>query len=311
MRRGMSPTPADKPPGVSRRAMLVGLAAALTAGCGKLAFMAANASAVFGAYRRHADIAYGTHPRHRLDVYVPEAASGGSRPMVVFWHGGRWSFGDKAKYRFVGAALAELGYVAVLPNYRLYPEVKLAGFMDDAARAGRWAAAHAALYGADADRLYLMGHSAGAHLAALVTLDRRYFAADGGAPRIAGVIGLSGPYDFLPLKEADVQDMFGPPELYPRSQPINFVRRDAPPMLLIHGSTDGLVSPWNSRNLAAALEALGVPVTLKLYAEIGHGDTIGALSVPARGRAATLPDVADFVKSCGGQAAFDAAEGIA
>ena len=103
----------------------------------------------------------------------------------------------------------------------------------------------------------------------------------------------------------------GPPELYPLSQPVNYVRRGAPPMLLIHGSMDGLVSPWNSRNLASALEALGVPVTLKLYAETGHGDTIGALSVPARGRAATLRDIADFVKSRGAQAAFDAAKRIA
>jgi acetyl esterase/lipase len=303
----MSPTPADKPPGVSRRAILAGLAA-LTAGCGKLAFMAANVSDAFGAYRRHADISYGTHPRHRLDVYVPDAAagttrtaagesaSGGSRPVVVFWHGGRWSFGDKANYRFVGAALAELGYVAVLPNYRLYPEVKLAGFMDDAAQAGRWAAAHAALYGADTDRLYLMGHSAGAHLAALVTLASRYFAAAGAPPRIAGVIGLSGPYDFLPLKEADVQDMFGPPQNYPQSQPINFVRPDAPPMLLIHGSKDETVAPKNSVNLAASLRALGVPVTLKLYPNLLHADTVAAISLPARGRAPTLADVAAFVR---------------
>jgi acetyl esterase/lipase len=293
----MSPTPADKPPGVSRRAVLAGLAAALTAGCGKLAFMAANVSAALGAYRRHADIAYGTHSRHRLDVYVPDMAPGASRPMVVFWHGGRWSFGDKAKYRFVGAALAELGYVAVLPNYRLYPEVKLAGFMEDAAQAGQWSAAHAALYGADADRIFLMGHSAGAHLAALVTLDPRYFAADGGAPpRIAGVIGLSGPYDFLPLKEADVQDMFGPPQNYPQSQPINFVRPDAPPMLLIHGSKDEVVAPKNSVNLAAALRALGVPVTLKLYPNLLHADTVAAISLPARRRAPTLADVAAFVR---------------
>jgi acetyl esterase/lipase len=295
----MSPMPADKPPGVSRRAMLTGLAAALTAGCGKLAFMAANVSAAFGAYRRHADIAYGTHPRQRLDVYVPDAAEtapGGSRPMVVFWHGGRWSFGDKAKYRFVGAALAELGYVAVLPNYRLYPEVKLAGFMDDAAYAGRWAAAHAAEFGADAERLYLMGHSAGAHLAALVTLDPRYFAAAGGAPRIAGVIGLSGPYDFLPLKEADVQDMFGPPQNYPQSQPISFVRPDAPPMLLIHGAKDEVVAPKNSVNLAASLRALGVPAILRLYPNLLHADTVAAISLPARGRAPTLADVAAFVR---------------
>ena len=288
--------------GMSRRTALVGLTAALSAGCGKLAFMAANVPAAFGAYRRHADIAYGSHPRHRLDIYVPEPKSAAdsappAHPLVVFWHGGRWSFGDKAEYRFVGAALAELGCVAVLPNYRLYPEVKMPGFMDDAARAGRWAALHAGEYGADANRLYLMGHSAGAHLAALVTLDPRYFEADGQpAPPIAGVIGLSGPYDFLPLKEADVQDMFGPPENYPQSQPINFVRSGAPPMLLIHGQSDDTVRPKNSVNFSAALHAAGVPATLKLYPKLAHADTVAALSLPARGRAPTLADIAAFLR---------------
>lgn len=278
----------------------------------KLALAAANFPALFGPYRRRTNLAYGADPRHRLDVYVPDKPAGTPAPLVVFWHGGRWSSGDKGEYRFVGSALAELGYATMIANYRRYPQVKMAGFMDDAARAALWAAEHAADFRADPRQLHLMGHSAGAHMAALLALDVRYFAALGrAAPRIAGMIGLSGPYDFLPLREADVQDMFGPPELYPQSQPINFVRRDAPPMLLIHGSRDGLVSPWNSRNLAGALEALGVPVTLKLYAEIAHGDTIGALSVPARGRAAALPDIAEFVKARGGQAAFDAAEGIA
>ena len=287
---------------MSRRTALAGLLAALGAGCGKLAFMAANFPAAFGAYRRHANIAYGAQTRQRLDVYVPDApashdATAPLRPLVVFWHGGRWSFGDKADYRFVGAALAELGCVAVLPNYRLYPDVKMPGFMDDAARAARWAVAHAGDYGADANRLYLMGHSAGAHLAALVTLDSRYFAADGRAPPfIAGVIGLSGPYDFLPLKEADVQDMFGPPPNYPQSQPINFVTAGAPPMLLVHGLKDETVRPKNSVNFAAALRAAGVPVTLKLYPDLVHADTVAALSLPARRRAPTLADVAAFLR---------------
>jgi acetyl esterase/lipase len=288
--------PADKPALVSRRTALAGLAAALTAGCGRVAFMAANVPAAFGAYRRHPNISYGPDPQQRLDVYVPDRVSGEPSPLVVFWHGGRWSFGDKAEYRFVGAALAELGYVAVLPNYRLYPEVKMPGFMDDAARAGQWAAAHAGEFGADANRLYLMGHSAGAHLAALVTLDSRFFAATGRpAPPIAGVIGLSGPYDFLPLLEADVQDMFGPPLNYPDSQPINFVRCDAPPMLLVHGLKDDTVWPKNSRNLATALRARGVSVTLKLYPKVVHADPVAALSLPARGRAPTLADIAAFV----------------
>jgi acetyl esterase/lipase len=271
----------------------------VSAGCSRIAFMAANVPAVFGHYTRHADIAYsgGEGPQHRLDVYVPHAASPAPRPLIVFWHGGRWSYGDKSDYRFVGAALAELGYVAVLANYRHYPEVKMPGFMGDAARAAVWAAEHAGDYGADANRLYLMGHSAGAHLAALVTLDARYFAATGApVPTVAGVIGLSGPYDFLPLLETDVQDMFGPPQNYPDSQPINYVRADAPRMLLVHGLKDDTVWPKNSRNLASALSARGVPVTLKLYPHLEHADTVAAMSLPARGRAPTLADIAAFVR---------------
>jgi acetyl esterase/lipase len=294
---------------MSRRVVLAGLAAAVAAGCGRVAFMAANVPAVFGAYRRHPNIFYGTGPQHRLDVYVPNNLPVTPAPLVVFWHGGRWSFGDKADYRFVGAALAELGYVTVVANYRHYPEVKLPGFMDDAARAVLWASAHGGDFGADPRRLYLMGHSAGAHLAALVTLDPRYFAATGNpAPSIAGVIGLSGPYDFLPLVEADVQDMFGPPQNYPESQPINFVHPDAPPMLLLHGLKDDTVWPKNSRNLATALSARGVAVTLKLYPKLLHADTVAALSLPARGRAPALAQIAAFVgRRDGNQAALAAA----
>jgi acetyl esterase/lipase len=288
---------ADSPGIASRRTALAGLAALLATGCGRLAFMAANVPAAFGHYTRHANIAYGADPQHRLDVYVPQEVPREPRPVVAFWHGGRWSSGDKADYRFVGAAMAELGYVVVIPNYRHYAQVKMPGFMDDTARAALWAAAHAGEYGASPSRFYLMGHSAGAHMAALVALDSRYFAAAGRpAPPIAGVIGLSGPYDFLPLREADVQDMFGPPQNYPDSQPVNFVRADSPPMLLVHGLKDTTVSPNNSRSLAAALRALGVPVTLKLYPDLVHADTVAALSLPARGRAPTLADIAAFVK---------------
>jgi acetyl esterase/lipase len=287
--------PVDSPIRMSRRIALAGLSA-LLAGCARLGFLAVNVPAVFGSYKRHANIAYGDDAQHRLDVYVPDQAAGAPRAVVVFWHGGRWSFGDKADYRFVGAALAEAGYVAVVANYRHYPQVKMPGFMDDAARAALWAAAHAGEFGVDRQRLYLMGHSAGAHLAALVTLNTGYFAATGQpAPHIAGVIGLSGPYDFLPLLEADVQDMFGPPQIYAQSQPINFVRADAPPMLLVHGLDDDTARPKNSRNLATALSALGAPVTLKLYPKVSHADTVAALTTLLRGRAPTLADITSFI----------------
>jgi acetyl esterase/lipase len=288
--------PVDRRTAVSRRDALAGLAALAAAGCSRVEFIAANVPAAFGPYRREADIAYGADPQHRLDVYIPDKGAPAPLPMIVFWHGGHWRSGDKSDYRFVGAALAELGFVAVLPNYRHYSQVKMPGFMDDTARAALWAGAHAGDYAADPQRLYLMGHSSGAHMAALVTLDTRYFTAAGRpAPPIAGVIGLSGPYDFLPLLEADTQDMFGPPSNYPDSQPINFVRSGAPPMLLVHGLKDDTVWPKNSRNLASALSARDVPVTLKLYPRVGHADTIAALSAPARGRASTLADIAAFV----------------
>jgi acetyl esterase/lipase len=297
---------------MSRRAALAGLAALMGSACTQVEFLAANVPAAFGSYKRKANIAYGNDPQQLLDVYIPGKPGAAPPPLVVFWHGGRWSSGDKADYLFVGATLAQLGYVAVLPNYRHYPQVKMAGFMHDAAQAALWAAAHAESYGADPNRLYLTGHSAGAHMAALVTLDERYFAAAArSAPRIAGVMGLSGAYDFLPLREPDVQDMFGPPELYPDSQPINFVRADAPPMLLVHGLQDDTVAPKNTRNLATALSACGVPVTLKLYHGVMHADTVAALSKPARGRAPTLADIAAFVGRPPDQAALEtAAAGI-
>jgi acetyl esterase/lipase len=289
--------PAGKIRPVSRRTALTGLVTVIAAGCSRAVFFAANAPALFGAYTRHTELAYGSEPQQQVDVYVPDTPSDMQRPLVIFWHGGRWEFGDKSDYRFVGAALAESGYVAVIANYRHYPQVKMPGFMADAAQAAQWAVTHAGQFGADPRQLFLMGHSAGAHMAALLALDPRYLRAAGGDLAIAGVIGLSGPYDFLPLLEADVQDMFGPPPLYPESQPINYVRAEAPPMLLVHGLKDDTVWPKNSRNLASALGARGVPVTLKLYPKLVHADTVGALSAPIRGRAPTLADIQEFVRA--------------
>src|SRR5580692_325542 len=141
--------PADDPPRRARRTALAALAARLESGLDRLGFMAVNAPAWFGAFRRHANIAYGPDPQQRLDVYVPRASAAAPRPVIVFWHGGRWKFGDKADYRFVGAALAGSGCVAIVANYRHYPQVKMPGFMDDAAQATLWSAAHAADYGGD------------------------------------------------------------------------------------------------------------------------------------------------------------------
>ena len=276
--------------------MRVRLIAAASEALSWTLFGIVNFPARFGAYRRYRNLSYGELPAQRLDVYVPAGKVTMPRAMVIFWHGGRWTFGDKRDYRFVGAALAAMGCIAVIPNYRHYPHVKLAGFMHDAAQAWVFAAAKACEFGADERRIYLMGHSAGAHLAALLALDARYLAAmTQRPPRAAGVIGLSGPYDFLPLAEADVQDMFGPPEKYQESQPIHYVSAAAPPFLLIHGLKDATVRPKNARNLAAALQRMQVPVTLRLP-EVGHAATAAALSSLLRDRLGVRREIAAFIQ---------------
>ena len=164
-------------------------------------------------------IAYAEGQRHELDVYAPNQG-GTSAPVVVFFYGGGWETGDRAMYRFLGASLAARGVVVVIPDYRLHPAVRFPAFMDDGAAAVAWAHMNAARFGGDPSRLFLMGHSAGAQIAALLALDPEYLRAAGLTPEhdVCGVIGLAGPYDFLPDASAEVKAVFGPEEAWPRSQ---------------------------------------------------------------------------------------------
>lgn len=278
---------------IALAALLVATAGTVSS-CGGVLFAAANTPALFGNYSREANIPYGGGPRRTLDVYLPDQAAA-SRPLIVFWYGGSWTKGDKDQYRFVGAALALRGYVAVLPDYRVYPDVKFPDFMDDAALALKWAQDNAARLGADPRRIYVMGHSAGAHIAALLALDGRYLTRAGGDPRgIRGLIGMSGPYALAP--DTDVlRTIFGAPFSEADWQPVRFVTASSPPALLLHGSADRVVWISHAEKLEATLRAAGVEVTLRRYAGASHADTAAALSVPARGRAPVLDDISAFV----------------
>jgi acetyl esterase/lipase len=169
------------------------------------------------------DIAYADGPRHALDVYAPRP-SGRPAPVPVFFYGGNWDSGSKAMYRFVGAAMAARGVLTVIPDYRLYPQVRFPDVMYDAARAVAWTRANIARYGGDPYRLFFMGHSAGGQIATLLALDPTYLRSAGVSPHdVCGVIGLAGPYDFLPLHDDVLKTIFGPEAERPRSQPINYV----------------------------------------------------------------------------------------
>ena len=280
-----------------RASMLVALAGACAAlaGCSPFSFL--NAVAPGKGFSRQADIAYGPLPRQKLDVYVPDAAVKRPYPVVVFFYGGGWESGKRENYRFVGAALASRGVVTMVADYRLFPEVVFPAFVEDGALAVRWAQDHAAESGGDPKRLFLMGHSAGAQIAAMLALNKQYLQAAGADPHlIAGLIGLSGPYDFLPLKSATLKKIFGDPA--PRAtQPIDFVTADAPPTLLINGSDDTTVDPGNSRRLSAALKSVGRPVEHRVYAGVGHVRVVAGFS-PALARGVPVTDdVMRFIDS--------------
>ena len=263
----------------------------LLSGCERLAFVAANVPTHFQHLSRSANLVYEAQGRQRLDVYAPPAAT--AAPVILFLHGGGWNSGSKDEYRFIGATFAKQGWVTVVPDYRLYPKVRFPAFVEDAAAALAWTRAHAAEHGGDPERIFLVGHSAGAHIAMMLALDRTFLAAQ--PPWLKGVIGLAGPYDFLPFTRPYMNDVFGPPERFASSQPINFARADAPPLLLIHGLADTTVRPRNSRNLAARISALGGSAELRLYEGVDHGDILAALSLPGRRRAPTLADIVRFV----------------
>jgi len=283
-----------------RRLLTVTAALALAALGGCSAAGVLNAAVSPKSFHVEAGLAYGSAPRQQLDVYTPAASAPPAgvqgRPVIVFFYGGSWQNGSRSHYLFVGAALASRGFVAVVPDYRTWPDTAFPGFVDDAAAAVRWARDHAAEFGGDPSRIFLMGHSAGAHIAMLLATDGRYLAAQQMSKcALSGVIGLAGPYDFLPLHDATLEQIF-PPALRAASQPINFVEGDEPPVFVAAGQRDTIVDPGNTDRLAAKLRASGdEEVEVKHYPRVGHALLVGAFAGPLRGFAPVLDDVSAFI----------------
>lgn len=242
------------------------------------------------AHRVASGIAYGPHARQRLDVYRPKAA-GADLPLVVFLYGGAWNSGDRRDYSFVGRSLAARGFVVVVPDYRVLPEVEYPEFLVDCAGAVRWASNHAREFGARASRLAVAGHSAGAYNAAMLALDPRY----GVSGDIRAVVGLSGPYDFYPFDIDISRRTFGAVADPLSTQPINFVTGRAPPMFLASADGDKLVYPRNTTALAARLRESGVAVVEKHIPGGGHPTTLLELGSLLGGKTALLAEIGAFI----------------
>ncbi|MEP7042898.1 MAG: alpha/beta hydrolase [Dokdonella sp.] len=231
----------------------------------------------------------------RLDVYRPPGANAPA-PVALFFYGGSWRTGERAQYAFVGRALASRGVVAVIADYRKFPQGRFPRFEQDAAQAARWTIDHSAQLGGDSRRVFLVGHSAGAQIATLPATDKRYLAAEDLQPdAFAGVIGIAGPYDFLPLTDPKLQEVFGDESQWPASQPIRFVSSNEPPFLLLQGDADRVVEPRNASSMADALRRADDAVTFTRYAGVGHFRILAALRFPSL--APTLDDVVAFIRA--------------
>ncbi len=248
-----------------------------------------------GVGRVASSIDYGSHGQ-KLDIYRPDDAGNALLPVVIFVHGGSWRDGTRGGYAFVGRSLARQGFIGLVIDYRKLPEHKFPDFHYDVAEAVRWAVDNVEDYGGSADNIFVAGHSAGAHIAMLAALDPRYLKSVGlDQSAIAGIIGIAGPYDFYPFTVEAARAAFAgaDPAL---TQPVNFARADAPPILLLHGLDDETVLPKNSESLAAAIEKAGGEAELALYPGVGHVGAITSLSPLLGGKDEIMSDMARFIR---------------
>lgn len=285
----------------SRRALLTaGLLAPVLSSCSALGVFNAVAPADDGARLAAEGVSYGPDPRHKLDVFTPEPRPGGANarlPVVLFIYGGSWNNGSRGDYAFVGRALASRGIVTAVIDYRLVPQVRYPGFVEDAALATRWVRGEIARFGGDPRRIIVMGHSAGAYNAAMVALNpafTREVGLQGSVYR--GFVGLAGPYDFYPFDVGASREAFGQWPRPQETQPVAIARRGAPPTFLGYGTEDTTVLPRNSRKLAEVLRGLGVRVVERAYPGVSHAGILLALSKPLRERGPVLDDVVAFIK---------------
>ncbi|BBP46050.1 esterase [Thiosulfatimonas sediminis] len=229
-----------------------------------------------------------------LDVYRPVEMADKPYPVIVFYWGGRWQEGDKSMYQFVGREFAKRGIVTVIPNYRLWPQVGYQGFLKDSAKAVEWTERSIAEFSGDQQRIFLMGHSAGAYNALMLGLNTPFLAHS--QRRLAGVIGISGPYDFLPFSSEDLPQIFAPEANFEQTQPIHWVDGKNSPALLIHSLDDDIVFPKNTRNLAQKISESGGEVETLYIKSLSHPLMIGVVSNILSWKAPIADKIEGFVK---------------
>lgn len=271
----------------------------LTMGCTRAVFMAANLPTYFDDIAVVRDLVYGPDSMQTLDIYASIGPNDTLMEVIIFLYGGRWTYGTKDDYRFVGATFAKKGYLVIIPDYSKYPSVRFPRFVQDSAKALTWVSDHIAEFHGDPERIHVVGHSAGAHIGALLTADPHYLADEGKdrSHTIHDFTGLAGPYAFTP-DEPDLEDMFGPPQNYPYMQVTTFIDGTQPPMLLLYGDEDRTVKFANLQKLEQRILQQGGCVRSRIYPKVTHTDLVGALSRWNPQKIPVIDDMTKFFDSC-------------
>ncbi|WAJ70397.1 alpha/beta hydrolase [Catenovulum adriaticum] len=281
------------------KSVLVILSSLLLLGCTKAGITIANLPAKLSSHTIVKNQAYGEQNQQKLDIFIPEQIEGDiteSRPVVVFFYGGRWTDGSKEMYAFIGQKLANQGYIAVIADYRKYPNVKFPTFVEDGAKAIAWTYRHISQYGGDPKQLFVSGHSSGAHIGALITADESYLGAENLSPNIISAFaGLAGPYDFVP-KAPDLKDMFGPPENFKNMVVSHFIDGTEPPMLLMWGDEDEAVWRRNIDLLTEKILKKQGRVKRIIYPDVDHVGIISGLTWFLPKKAPVINDINAFFK---------------
>lgn len=276
-------------------AVIVSISTILSIACSPVKTL--NAFIPSDGYSLTQNINYGLLPRQKLDIYQPKQPIRKS-PVVLFFYGGSWDSGNKEDYKFAAEALTSKGIVTVIPDYRVYPEVTFPAFMEDPAKIARWVKDNINEFGGDPNRIFLVGHSAGAHIAVMLSLNEQYLAAENlKLTDFSGTIGSAGPYDFLPVKTNRLKEIFGPEQDRWKSQPIEFVKGNNQPMLLLVGLKDDTVWSRNTFNLAAKIKNKGGAVQVVEFPIFGHIDMVAKLAKPFRGDEMLIKSMVEFINS--------------
>lgn len=245
-------------------------------------------------YSVQRNIVYGPHPRQQMDLYRPAESNwgDGGSPVIVFFYGGAFRSGRKSEYRFVGEALATAGMTVAIPDYRIYPKARFPDFLHD----GAMAVAKVRELDAAPTGLFLMGHSAGAYIAAMLGANESYLRACGGDHSwIRGVIALSGRYHDSPLQDSTAQLIFGGPAR-DETRPASFLHSHCPPMFLAVGARENPIVLASKQVLVAELRRRSNAAEEATYTGIGHAGIIAALAPHFRRRAPVRADILRFIE---------------